>query len=471
MCDVYFGNTCFEAFIFGREVQQTDTGGETDFSSVSRHQSRSTVHDSAQTTDSLETLTTDMYSTDESQVNSYKSDGTTYYHYPPGPMNPRVGFTNPYMYPTSHPAYQVPQQQAYIPNPNYIPPMQSGFTAQQFIPPFPLPQPMSGQENPYMQSIPDYSGQIVNPKRSKSARRRQRQREKKKAKDEAKLKKEEEIEKSSTTKEVKKETEKKEKKEESSESIQASGIYPIMIPSGKGLIPKYVNRKGLTMIENIAYQFQESPDEVTASSQEITDTSEAESLSRHGQWRHGTRPKQYGYRSLTSSSESSLQTSRKTYFLERTSSHQRGRPWPYIDVHKRKLPNTKKEKTKKATVVILGERKLVKEKHTDREKDRSKLKFEEETDISSVEKSLSKLSFQSVDADNCSRITTTDGYVEQSGDNTSTKENLSEAISHTDRRSLDSLKDRDEDKTFKEDAVEDLHTEQRKNEESKKRLN
>ena len=299
VCDVYYGDICFEAFIFGRDDKHRSKDKQ--HTSIDKSTSQSTLDDRTTLTHSLETLSTEItqteYTSDESQVPAFVSDGTTYFHYPPGPMNPRVGFSNPYMYP--QPQFTVLPPNLYVPTPQYIPPMQSGFNGQNVVPPVHSQTAMPQAPNPYMQQYTNFMPQqtVPNTTRSKASRRRQRQKEKKRAEKEAQKIKHEEREhyesKSSTNVEPSKKNSNQNKiKDEGSDKSGSSGVYPIMIPTDKGLVPRFVNYRCLTIIQNIADEFQESPDESSAGgSQNLqTETSETDvSMGRQKIWKPGCR--------------------------------------------------------------------------------------------------------------------------------------------------------------------------------------
>ena len=75
--------------------------------------------------------------------------------------------------------------------------------------------------------------------------------------------------------------------------------------------------------------------------------------------------------------------------------------------------------------------------------------------MNSIQKSLTKLSFKSVDADNTSRLTTTDAHAEQSESNTSSKENISDVHQYERQSSVNRLDEGLESTHFDEDIDED----------------
>ena len=172
------------------------------------------------------------------------------------------------------------------------------------------------------------------------------------------------------------------KKEDKPQSTSKTkdGVFPIFFPTKDGLVPRYVTSTGFNMMENIADKFCAQPPDSTGVS------SDNSSVKTRTSYFEDLRP---------SSSEDN--TSRRV-----------GRPWPYIDLkrYSKLKSNPKGHKSKPIVIVKANVDKKIEGCSSDvsEKKDKSILKKE----IDSMTTSMSRMSFDSIDADNRSRPTSTE---------------------------------------------------------------
>ena len=439
-CDVHFGNTVFEAFVFGASSVEEDdsaTGKDTELSEHDEKRSpdetktkkqgesddqksgskkkkdkgmpesdvKTTLKNESDVPKKEEDIPTSVSGESSVEYSSaaqprvYVRSGVHYFNVPP-PDSPQPTNYNP----TSVP---VPMQ-GYLPNPYYYQ------AAVQYIPPIPtypannnptgmIPVEQHGfqqpqcfinnpNQQPYFVPSPNQVPVLqiphdINIHGSAGQNNRNNFSTQNLNQNQSKPDEEKKTENQSQS------TKKKQDCKSKSDSSESEGIFPIFVPTKNGLVPRYVSSTGMNLIDKISEEYCKSPDSSTGMSTDPEQSQSSDNSSR--------RRRRPFYIEKNTSSESDQSNRRK------------GTPWPFIHINKNKAKG--KETSKKSIYVIptkvIEPPKSIKERSEAQEK----LKKSE----TYLGQKGSQISFQSIDNDNKSRPTSTEGIDTISEDATS----------------------------------------------------